>query len=66
MTASPYLPASCHAFLAYLVVIGDLHQFTKISLRLLDDTVKDLAAVAHFHNGHAASAVIQHFIRRFL
>ena len=50
----------------YLVVIGDLHQFTKISLRLLDDTVKDLAAVAHFHNGHAASAVIQHFIRRFL
>ena len=48
-----------------LVVIGNVHEFTKILLGFLDDAVKDLAPVAHFHYGHTASAVIEHFFLCF-
>lgn len=46
----------------YLIVIRDVHQLAQILLRLPDDPVKNLSAVAHLHHRHSASSVIQHLI----
>ena len=48
------------------VIVRDVHELPEIFLGFLDDAVKNLAAMAHFHDGHAASAVIQHFFLCFL
>ena len=47
------------------VIVRDVHELAKIFLGFLDNAVKDLASVAHFHYGHTASAVIEHFFLRF-
>ncbi len=41
--------------MAYLVVGRDVEQGTQVGLRLLDDALKLLSAVAHLHNAHAAA-----------
>ena len=47
------------------VVVGNVHELAKILLGFFDDSVKDLSSVAHFHNRHTASAVIEHFFLCF-
>ena len=49
-----------------LVIVGDSHEGAQISLRPIDDGLIGLGAVAHFHDGHAGSPVIQHFSGGFL
>ena len=49
-----------------LVIVGDLKQVSQVSFGFLDDAVIDFAAMAHFHDRHAASAVVKHFVRSFL
>ena len=48
-----------------LVVVRNAEQVAEICLGFLDDAVKNLAAVAHFHNGHAASFIIEHLVGSF-
>ena len=50
----------------HFVIVGNLKQVPQICLCLFDDAVKNFAAVAHFHDGHAASSVVEHFVGRFL
>ena len=47
------------------VVVRDPHDLAQIRFRLFDDPVIDLAPVAHLHDGHSASAVIEHFFLCF-
>ena len=47
------------------VIVRNIHQLAEILLSFLDDAVKDLSSVAHFHYGHSASAVIEHFFLCF-
>ena len=49
-----------------LIVIGDVHQVTQISLGLVDDLLEHLGAVAHFHDAHAAAAVVHHLVANLL
>ena len=49
----------------YLIIIGDSHQVTQILFCGLDDLIKSGTAVAHFHNGHTGTLIIQHFIGCF-
>ena len=48
-----------------LVVVRNVHELAKILLGFLDDAVKDLASVAHFHYRHPASAVVEHLFLSF-
>lgn len=42
------------------------HEGAKVSLCLVDDGLIGFGAVAHFHDGHAGSPVVQHFGGGFL
>ena len=48
------------------IVVGDSHEGAKVSLCLVDDGLIGFGAVAHFHDGHAGSPVVQHFGGGFL
>ena len=48
-----------------LIVVGNAHQGTKVGFRFIDDGLVGLGAVAHFHDGHTGSPVVQHFIGGF-
>ena len=49
-----------------LVVVGNAHQVAQVSLGLVDDLLENLGAVAHFHDAHAAAAVVHHLVTDFL
>ena len=49
----------------HLVIVGNAHQGAQVSLGLVNDGLVGLGAVAHFHDGHTGSPVIQHFIGGF-
>ena len=49
-----------------LIVVGNAHQIAKILLGIVDDLLEDGRTVAHFHDAHAASAVVHHFITDLL
>ena len=49
----------------YLIVIRNIHQLTKILLSCVNDFLECSTSVAHFHNGHAGTIVIHHFICDF-
>ena len=49
-----------------LVVVGDAHQVAQVSLGFVDDLLENLGAVAHFHDAHAAAAVVHHLVTDFL
>ena len=46
--------------------VRDIHQFSKISFRFLNDRIIGFRSMAHLHYGHAGSSIIQHFIGCFL
>jgi len=46
----------------HLIVVGDAHEVAEILFRLVDDLLIDLRAVGHFHDAHAAAAVVHHLI----
>ena len=45
-----------------LVVVGDAHEVAQILLSLVDDLLEDRGAVRHFHDAHAAAAVVHHLV----
>ena len=49
-----------------LVVIGDVHQLAQVGLGLVGDLLEHLGAVAHFHDAHAAAAVVHHLVADLL
>ena len=49
-----------------LVVVGNAHQVAQVSLGLVDDLLENLGAVTHFHDAHAAAAVVHHLVTDFL
>ena len=49
----------------HLVVFRDAHQGAQILLCLVNNLLIGLGTMAHFHNGHAGSLVIQHFCGSF-
>ena len=49
-----------------LVVVGNAHQVAQILLGFVNDLLKDLGAVGHFHDAHAAAAVVEHFVTDLL
>ena len=43
----------------YLVVIGDTHELTQVSFGLVNDLLEDLGPVAHLHNAHSGTLVVE-------
>ena len=43
-----------------LIVVGDVHQLPQVRFSLVHDGLKDLGAVAHFHDAHAGTFVVEH------
>ena len=50
----------------HLVVVGNVHQLAQVCLGLVGDLLEHLGAVAHFHDAHAAAAVVHHLVADLL
>ena len=50
----------------YLVVIGDIHELTEVCFSLINDLLEDLGPMAHLHNAHSGTLVIEKVVTNAL
>ena len=48
------------------IIVGDAHEIAQILLGFVDDLLENRGTMAHFHDAHAAAAVVHHFVADLL